>query len=225
MFHTIITLAYIIPNIYVFLRIGQLFVNKGYKLYYALIYILIALIYPFVILFSGGSSDSRPGIFELIAVYILPFYLYLFLFVLLFDIFLLVNRLVKIVSGEKMRRKGFKIAGLSVILFLSFGVVVAGTINFNTIRISEYHIDIPRKSAKIEKLKIAFVADFHLKRRTNLHFVEKFAKEIAVIQPDLMIFGGDIVEDDRDDGNISRFEQIFREIHPKYGVFAGTRES
>ncbi len=220
MFHTIITLAYIIPNIYVFLRFRQLFVNKGYKLYYSLIYILIALIYPFVSLFSGGDSAFVNGTLGPMVMYILPFYLYLFLFVLLFDLFLLVNRLFKIVSGEKMRSKGFKIYSLSVILLLSLGVVVAGAINFNTIRISEYQINIPRKSAKIKKLKIAFVADFHLKRRTNLHFVEKFAKEIAVIQPDLMIFGGDIVEGDNDDESMRRFEQIFREIHPRYGVFA-----
>jgi hypothetical protein len=46
MFHTIITLAYIIPNIYVFLRIWQLFINKGYKIHYTLVYLLLVSFYP-----------------------------------------------------------------------------------------------------------------------------------------------------------------------------------
>ena len=56
MFHTMITLAYIIPNIYVFVRICQLFINKGYRLQYTLIYILIALIYPVSNFFPGNGS-------------------------------------------------------------------------------------------------------------------------------------------------------------------------
>jgi predicted MPP superfamily phosphohydrolase len=220
MFHTIITLSYVIPNFYVFLRIGQLFVNKGYKLLYTMIYLLIALIYPFASLFSSGNPGFVIGFLAMIAGYMLPFYLYLFLSLLFFDIFLLVNRMAKIVSTDKMKRTKFKIAAVSVVLFCSLGVVIAGAINLNTIRTSEYRIEIPRKSAKIDHLKIAFVADFHLKQGVDIRFVEQFAKKIADVQPDLLLFGGDIVEGDRNDGDFTAFEKIFSRIKAKYGLYS-----
>ena len=45
-FHTLITLAYTIPNIYLFLRIRQRFIEKGFRVWYTLIYLILVLIYP-----------------------------------------------------------------------------------------------------------------------------------------------------------------------------------
>ena len=98
-------------------------------------------------------------------------------------------------------------------------MVVIGVINFNTIRTSEYRIEIPKKSSKVSQLKIAFVADFHLQETTNISFVNRFVKEIETIQPDLLLFGGDIVEGDRQDENMIEFEKRFSRIKPKYGVY------
>lgn len=220
MFHTIVNLAYIIPNIYVFLRIWKLFINKGYKLYYTLIYVLLALIYPVSNFFSEGDSGFLATVLMSTGNYIVPFYLYLFLFVLLFDIFLLINGLLKILPVEKIKSARFKTICLSVILFFSISIVIGGIINFNTIRTSEYQIKISGKSSKISHLKIAFVADFHLKGGTNVDFVERFVNRIAIIKPDLMLFGGDLVEGDSESENMSVFEKLFREINPRYGVFA-----
>jgi uncharacterized protein len=219
MFHTIITTAYVIPNIYVFLRLWQLFINKGYRIHYTLIYLFLALIYPISNLFNEKDTGILSAIFNWLGDYILPFYLYLFLSVLVFDLFLIINYIFKIVPSEKFKDSRFKICCLSAILFVSAGVVIAGVINFNKIRISEYSIEIPRKTSKINHLKIAFVADFHLKERTSVKFVERFAQEIAKIKPDLVVFGGDIVEGDRKDENMTHFEKLFSEIRTTYGVY------
>jgi uncharacterized protein len=220
MFHTLITLAYIIPNIYLFLRIGHLFINKGYRVYYSLIYIFLALIYPAGNFLPEADSNTLLLILTAAGNYILPFYLYLFLSVLLFDIILILNRIFKIFPAEKLKNTRSKVKVLAIILVLSIGVVIGGVINFNTIRISEYKIDIAARSSAIRHLKIAFVADFHLKERTNKHFVEKFVDKIKVIKPDLMIYGGDIVDGDRDDGNLYSLEKILSGIKASYGVFA-----
>jgi uncharacterized protein len=219
MFHTIITLAYIIPNIYVFVRIGQLFINKGYRIKYTLIYLLIALIYPASNLISEGDGGVLTDLLSAVASYILPFYLYLFLFVLGFDILLLVNRIFKLIPSEKLKTTRFKLTGLSGILLLSAGVVVAGIINFNTIRTSEYKIDIPARSSDIKSLRIAFVADFHINRRIGIRFVERFSQRIKLINPDLLIFGGDIVEGDRDDGDLTTYAQILKALKPRLGAY------
>jgi predicted MPP superfamily phosphohydrolase len=214
-----INLAYIIPNIYVFIRIWHLFINSGYRKFYSIIYLLLALIYPLSNLFTENSIGFFANVFTSVGNYILPFYLYLFLSVLVFDIFLLLNLPLKLVKIENLKSNRFKIAGLTVILFISVAVVIGGIINFNTIRTSEYRINVPGKSSKLNHLKIAFVADFHLKETTNVRFVEKFIKRIETIEPDLMLFGGDIIEGDRQDEKLNIFENLLKGIRTKYGVF------
>jgi len=196
-----------------------MFIRKGHKLYYTLFYILFASVYPASNFFDEHNADFFAGILKNISDYLLPFYLYLFLFVLIFDIFLLINTVFKIVPAEIIRSKRFKKTGLSLILSLSVVVVVAGSINFNTIRTSEYQISIPGKSSVMTHLKVAFVADFHLKEKTSIHFVKRFSEKIAAIKPDLMLFGGDIVEGDRENENMTAIENILRNISTKYGVF------
>jgi predicted MPP superfamily phosphohydrolase len=220
MFHTIITLAYVIPNIYVFLRIWKVFINKGYRFYYTLIYVFFVSIYPVSNLFNESNTGFIREILTITANYLLPFYLYLFLSVLLFDIFLLMNFIFKVVPAEKLQTLRFKKCGLSLILLIAFLILIAGIINFNTIKASNYTIEVPAKRSGIESLKIAFVADFHLEEGTSIKFVERFAKNIEIYKPDIMIFGGDIVEGDRDDEDMSRFEEILRNIKTRYGVYA-----
>jgi predicted MPP superfamily phosphohydrolase len=216
-FHSIITLAYTIPNIYLFLRIGQLFIEKDYKIRYTIIYLLIVSIYPASNLTGGWEAGH---IFLTgIAGYLLPFYLYLFLTVLVFDIFLLLNRLFKVIPSVRLKDQGFKKTCLATVIFFSAAIVTGGVINLNTIRTSHYSIAIPGKSSVLRHLRIAFAADFHLQERTGIKFVRRFAGKIAEINPDIMIFGGDIIEGDSDDGNIQTFESILRGIQTKYGTY------
>lgn len=220
MFHTIITLAYTIPNIYVFLRIWQIFINKGYKILFTVIYVLLASIYPLSNIIDKGDSLFQVRILDLAGNYLVPFYLYLFLSVLVLDVLLLINRLFKIIPVEKIRSNKFKKTGLSLLLLIPVSVVIAGIINFNTIRISEYQIDVPAGSSELQNLRIAFVADFHLKEETNIAFVRRFVEKIISIKPDLMLFGGDIVDDDRENEKMILFEKLLNVINARYGSWA-----
>jgi predicted MPP superfamily phosphohydrolase len=154
-----------------------------------------------------------------ISSYLLAFYLYLFLFLLIFDFLLLVNLIFKIVPSDILNRTKFKFAGLSAISMLSMAVIIAGIINFITIRISEYSINVPRRNSTISNLRIAFVADFHLQEETNIDFVKRFVKIITHIQPDIMLFGGDIIDGHEVFGNMIPYAHLFREIQTVYGSF------
>jgi predicted MPP superfamily phosphohydrolase len=219
MFHTMITLAYVIPNIYVFLRIWQLFINKGYKLHFTVVYLLLASLYPVSNLVSEDSSGIIPSLLNTVTGYLLPFYLYLFLAILLFDIFLLINIFVKIISAEQRKTTGFKTLALGSIIVAAVAVVVAGAINFNTIRTTLHSVEIEGKTSDIKGLRVAFVSDFHLKQGVSRKFVERFVEKANGLKPDLMIFGGDIVEGDRNDGNLEVFEKLLSTIETTYGTY------
>ncbi len=219
MFHLLITLGYLLPNIYVFFRIKALFISKGYKLWYTAVYLTIALIYPIFGRFSEGETNFLFRWLGTLSEYMLPLYLYLFLILLCYDLFLLLNLFLKILPARIRKSFKFRFYALTAIIFLSVSIVVGGIINLNTIRISEYSINVPRKNSNIDHLKVAFVADFHLQQNFPWHFVEQFVRKVDAIQPDILLYGGDIVEGFRANGNLEKFESILASIHTKYGSY------
>lgn len=219
MFHFYLNTAYIIPNIYVFFRIMFLLIGKKYRLLYAVIYLLVASLYPIAESFDDADMNLLVKTLSDVSGYLLPFFLYLFLFTVLLDLFLLFNMASRLVSSEKRKSFRFRLYTLSAIIILSSLVVVAGVVNLNTIRTSFYQIEIPRKESTIDRLRIAFVADFHLQKESDLEFVEQFVRKVSRIQPDLLLYGGDIVEGRRQEGMNGNIALALKSIQANYGTF------
>jgi uncharacterized protein len=219
MFHTLLTLAYTIPGIYLFIRIWQIFIPKRRRVLYIGIFLFIFAIFPL----SNFIGESGGGILAKILAeasnYLLPFFLYVFLLVLLTDLLLLINKAIRVVSKEVVRDREKMAKVFYAIILLALAIVTAGIINFNTIRRSEYSIYVPGRSSQLRVLKIAYVSDFHLQDDVPVRFVDRFVKEIADIKPDLMIFGGDIVEGDREGEKMTEFEMLLSNIDTKFGVY------
>ena len=97
--------------------------------------------------------------------------------------------------------------------------MIAGIINFNTIRTSEYRISVPARSSEISRLRITFVSDFHLGETTPVRFVEKFVRKIETINPDIMLYGGDIAEGGKEDEKMKKFETLLSSIRTTYGSY------
>jgi predicted MPP superfamily phosphohydrolase len=219
MFHLFITLAYIIPNIYLFFRIKDLFISKGFRLWYIIVYLLMAAVYPFAGIDRDGTMNLPMQVLSAISGYILPFYLYLFLFMLLFDLFLLLNYRFRFVSSNTRKGFSFRFYTLSAMIILSLAVVAAGAINLNTIRVSKYQVSVPGRNTRIDHLRIAFVADFHIQQNTPLRFVEQFVRKVNTLHPDLILYGGDMVEGDRENETTESVESTLRNVQTKYGAF------
>lgn len=219
MFHFYLTLAYTIPNIYVFFRINHLFIGKGYKLLYTLIYILLAAVYPLSRYLPGNEMNVAMQILDTVSGYLLPFYLYLFLSVLGYDLFLLLNRMVGVVTVETRKSLKYRLYLISALLLFSVAVVIGGVINLNNTRVSHYEITVPRKSSNLDKLRVAFVADFHIHSGLPVSFVEKYVQKVNELNPDLMFYGGDIVDDRKVHPELERITGLFRTIKSRFGVF------
>ncbi|MDO8950971.1 MAG: metallophosphoesterase [Draconibacterium sp.] len=219
MFRLYILLAYVIPNIYVFFRINHLFIGKGYKLWYILIYVMLAAIYPLSRYLPDNEINLASQILSTVAGYLLPFYLYLFIAILVFDLFLLFNLLFRVISVELRRTYLFRVYALSALIFLSVVVVIGGVINLNTIRVSEYQITLPKKNSNINNLRVAFVSDIHIEQNLSLNFLEQFVRKVNALQPDILLYGGDIVEGDSEHETSEAMESILKKVQPRYGTF------
>ncbi|MFC2141213.1 metallophosphoesterase [Acidobacteriota bacterium] len=227
MFRFIALVIYALPNIYVYFRIKKLFTNDSHKIIFTLFYIILVLAFPMAEILSHNTSSAWVKYFLLTAYYSVVFLLYLFLFLVIFDILRGINRLLKIVPVEVIRSHKFRIISLGILFVFSAAVVIIGSVHYNTIRVKEYQVEVPRRSAAIKHLKIAMAADFHLGQITNKQFMKKFTAKINSLHPDILVIPGDIVEGHRDDGDMTEFQRLFRQIRSKYGVYAspGNHES
>ena len=227
MFRLMILSAYLLPGIYTYFRLRHLLSEKIHKVLFTVFYIILMLSFPLTEFVSHGSVSGWIKYLVLPGYYSLPFLLYLFLLLLVFDLFLGVNRLVKLVPAETLRGRNFRLIVFWVIITCSTAIVAIGAVHLNTIRVAEYKIAVPRGSAGISHLRIAMAADFHLGQLTRNGFLETFAAKINALQPDILLIPGDIVEGHRDDGDTEEFARQFRRIKTKYGIYAspGNHES
>jgi uncharacterized protein len=219
MFHLFITLAYIIPNIYVFFRIMYLFISKGYRLWYMFIYMALVAIYPLSESFGQMGQTVFFQTLSSASDYVVVFFLYLFLALICVDLFLLSNRLFRFISPEKRRGFSFRFYTLSTMILFSVIVVIGGAINLNTIRVSNYTVEVPRRNSKIDHLRVAFVADLHIQQNSKLSYTEQFVKKINTLKPDILLYGGDIVEGNNQNNSTEAIESALNSIHTKYGEF------
>ena len=219
MFLIYLLIAYLIPGIYVFLRISFLLVAPGKRLYFALIYILLISAFPLteIVLHEDPPAILMPLL--KIGFYTMPFMLYLFLLVLFFDIFLLLNLLFKWISFGYFKSPGFRKYGMAVCLAFPSTIVILGIYHFNKIRVSEYNITVNGNPAGKNTLKIAFVSDFHIGDLTTISFVERFTDRIRTIDPDILLFGGDLLEGDSEDLRTRKIEALFQQLDIPYGIY------
>ncbi len=219
--------AYSLPAVYTYFRIKKLFTHAGHKRLFTVFYIILALAFPMVEFLSHNSNAGWAKYLILMGFYALPFLMYLFLLVLLLDILRGVNYLLKIVPARVIQGRGFRVTTLWILFVFSAAIMVIGVVHLNTIRVKEYQVDVPRRSAVINHLKIAMAADFHLGQMTNKTIMEKFTAKINALNSDIVLIPGDIVEGHSNDGDMAEYARLFRQIKSKYGVFAspGNHES
>ena len=184
-----------------------------------MVYLLPAMIFPVSHNFLRHNSDFISQFLSTVSGYLLPFFLYLFLSVLVFDLFLLLNLVFKIVSVERRKSYSFRRAAFSSILFISAATVIAGVINLNTIRVSTYNITVPKKNSDIENLRVAFVADFHIHQKTRPGFVRQFVRKVTALDPDIILYGGDIIDGRGENATSVEIESALKSIQTKYGAF------
>jgi len=215
MFHTIMLISYLIPGLYLFLRIRQLFISTEHRLVFTLTFAFLFSIYPLGNYFNGSAGR----ILDIISGYLLPLFLYVFLLLLLTDLLLLINLIFSIIPPGRLKGRSFRYRILLSIITISLLIVTGGIINFNTIRISGYKVEAAKRSSRISSLRIAFVSDFHLQESTPVRFVERFVDKIESVKPDLMLFGGDIAEGDGDYDVMKKFTELIGRIKATYGVY------
>lgn len=219
MFRLFILFTLLVPGTYLYLRINRLFIMPGYKILFAVIFLIFFLMIPLSGFFMSSANNLFQKILGQISGYLLPFFLYVFLAVVVYDLFLLVNYFPQWIPLELRKTFDYKLYALGGISVFAALVVIGGVINMNYMQVSKYEISVPRKNSNLEKLRVAFIADFHIHSGVPVSFVQKYVRKVNSLNPDLMLYGGDIVDDKNIHPELEKITSLFNQIKPRYGVF------
>lgn len=201
-------------------RIRSLIAGKIAKNVSSGLVALLVLGYPIAESLSHNSGRDWAR-YPMIAGYCcLPFLLYLILITPASDFLAGIARWSKAASRSTVESVPFRAARLSCLLLLPAAIVVLGAWNNNRLQVKQYILDVPRRSSKLDQLKIAFASDFHLGSVTSGRFMERFVDKVNSLDPDIVLIGGDVIEGDRQDQNVEAYEAQFRRLRSKYGTYA-----
>lgn len=94
-----------------------------------------------------------------------------------------------------------------------------GTMGLNTKEYTIIDQDIP---SNFDGLKIVHFSDLHYNRAINLKKVKSIVKEINLINPDIVVFTGDLIDQDTNlsDEDYNQLGDTLKEINSKYGKYA-----
>jgi predicted MPP superfamily phosphohydrolase len=217
--YLIFILIYTILAIYIFLRLKHLISSKRSQRWYKVVYLVLVVIYPLSLTYEHWNMNLLLQALSFLSDYLLPFFFYVFLFLLVFELFLIINRLFRFVSEETRRSHSFRMYALSAIILLPAIIVIAGIINLNTIRITEYQVEVPGKRSQLDHLRIAFVCDAHIQESTHMRFIEQYVRKVNALEPDILLYGGDLVEGDYRKEVTPSIQSVLGTIQTTYGAY------
>lgn len=113
---------------------------------------------------------------------------------------------------------------------VAFGSILVGVIGliiygyFNAISpvVKTLEIPIDKSADGLEKLHLVFASDIHLGHVIGKSSLTRILKKINALKPDLVLFPGDIVDEDLKPVIDKNLGELFRTLNPKFGVFAVT---
>ena len=106
-----------------------------------------------------------------------------------------------------------------VLLFTIIYARYVGTMGFNTNEIVINDKDIPNN---FDGLKIVHFSDIHYNRAININKVKDIVDEINMINPDIVVFTGDLIDQDVDltEKDYDTLTNVLKKISAKYGKYA-----
>jgi len=216
--------------IQVFIGIHGLKILKAFQipLSPAIYWVIFGLVAYSYILSRVGNHTLPESIYEglhSIGAYWLGAMLYFFLFFLLFDviylIFYLLGRLSSYQSLFDLLRSSQvqRILG-GMVLLLVGSLLVWGTLEARTPRITRYSLTIPKLQGSRNSLRIVFVSDIHLGTLIGKPRLETLVQQIESLQADLVLLGGDVLDEDLGPFVQQNMTETLAKLRPFLGVYA-----
>lgn len=109
-----------------------------------------------------------------------------------------------------------------IILGLLFFFILYLYYQNNLLSLSTYHITVPRTHASMKGKKIVFLSDTHFRDNTPHTYIDRLVIQVEDLNPDIILFGGDIVHVTDSEAVIEHAKDLFAQlanVAPTYIVY------
>ena len=213
---------YSIINYYIALRGWQALEGASYL---RPVFLVIFLISSLSYIFSKVVQRYLPlGFYEAIekiGSFWFAFMLYFFLAVIFLDLLRVFNWGFNIFPpfNDYAQVKLFTFGIVSAIVII---IIIAGFINTRAFNIETLDLQIPAKNSSVSKLNVVLITDLHLSTINGENFVKSIVDKINSLHPDIVLIGGDLVDDKAGVLRDREIGRSLKELKPPLGVYAIT---
>ena len=201
-----------------------------YYMMIALLYSPVGIYYYFyfrrvAMLFMGKNIPKILRIFLfLLAIFIVllcanPFGVWIVFFSHLFFFSLLIDFVMFLLKKITGRIKIIDIVYRSGFVPLLFTVLVFIFAYFNMTDVESKYYEIYTDKDLNESYEVVFLSDLHFGTTMNEEKLESYAEKISLLSPDIVILGGDIVDENTSRQQMVHAFNILGKIKSKYGIF------
>ena len=186
------------------------------------VYWPVFLLLSFSFILSRFSEKYLPtALYEgltLIGAYWLAFMWYFLLLITALDLLRLLDRWLKLVPAD-IKRNFNPTMGLAVAL-LVIGIVSYGVWNARHPQVKHYDLTIAKQAGPLKQLHVVMVSDIHLGTIVHNGNLTKMVNMVNDLKPDLILFAGDVFDENIESSNKQQVSDTFRLLSAPYGVFA-----
>jgi len=223
-FFSIFLLLYGLINSYVYLRGWQaLPPDSPFRIPYAIIFSILSLSFLAGRLLERSAPGAMSTFFVWTGSFWFAAFAYFTLAALFIDILRLVNYGVVIfpsfITSDIARTKLVVLIGVITVVLTA---LTAGYFNARSPQLKTLRIHIPKKVDSLSTLNVAVASDIHLGTIIGSQRLGEIVDTINNLNPDLILFPGDIVDEDLAPVIRQNLGETLRSLRAKYGVFAIT---
>lgn len=224
LFFTIFFTVYTALNYYIFIRGWQALHSLPWlKPFYVAIFIIAAYGYVFAKLLYKFLPSIIYDIWLGIGAIWFAFFVYFILLLLGLDIIRLFNSFFhffpKYIYNNYENTK--KITAIIVIALAGL-IVFLGNLNKRDITIKNLNLTLPKGNGKFNELNVVMASDLHLSTIDGERLLSKIIDKINSVNPDIVFFGGDIVDDKAMILKDRGIGESFKKLNPKFGIYSIT---
>ncbi|MDL2266040.1 metallophosphoesterase [Parabacteroides sp. OttesenSCG-928-G07] len=206
-FFVIILVLYLVGNLYIFIRGWHTLSGLALwgKIIVSVIYWAISLLFFVSFRSRGGDSTFAHVLYEIGSSWLL-FVLYMVVCLLVIDLLKLFKR--------RWKYSFYLAMGLTIC------VLIYGSYNYHHPKVKEINLTIDKPlSSPDKKLKIVAFSDVHLGNGTGKQLLQKYVALVNAQQPDLILIGGDLIDNDVTPLYNQHMEEELLQLQAPLGIY------
>lgn len=221
-FLTIVISLFTLLGIYLFTRMGQAFPVSimGSKITLG-IYIFILISFFLGKILERSSINIFSDTLVRIGAIAAGFFVFGLFSIIIFDLLRGINGLIpffpEFITSDYAKSK--LIIGLGTFVFISI-IMIIGFLNTTNPKIKTLVLDIHKPKSDLKELNIVAVSDIHLGTMVNHKKAKRLVSIIDKLKPDVVLIGGDIIDDNIKVVQHYKLLEHFKNIDSKYGVYS-----